>query len=429
MSAVIVAVAGGRGLLVPGITVAFPGETLRMASAPYSSVTGLHYKPKVLSFGAISYRRSDRGGRTSTVETQVTIDDTDRTIARLYAGVYAGTLEGSAATIQLMTPTIASSSWLTVLAGVVTRISFPTQFVAELTVRANDAQLTRKRGWAITRQNWPNAAADAYGKIAPTFYGTHNSATFQTHPGMIPTIYIDVLAFRYLVCGGKAKSITRVFVDGVQTPTGWAVEYITRAGRIYTCVTFTTDQGDAVITVDGVGYEDVGDGSGTAISDPLTIWAHWISNFVLGDYLSGAWFANNALLDSTSLTATSAIIATIGDIGAPYSAVPFTGEDITAKLCTTYKLRTWWTPAGLLAIGKDDPHVADVYGGTHWKYYREEVAPFAFRDEEFNRKSRILARSAFSASQGSYLQSLEVVNAAATTELSDSIDMPWSACS
>lgn len=32
----------------------------------------------------------------------------------------------------------------------------------------------------------------------------------------------DTVQFRYLVCAGKAKSIDYVYVDGVQTGSGWA---------------------------------------------------------------------------------------------------------------------------------------------------------------------------------------------------------------
>ena len=430
MSAVLDAVAGGRGVLIPGVSIAFPGGTMRFASASISSVTGSHYTGRVLNWGAINYQRSDRGGQLAAVETRVTVDDTDRSIARVYAGASAGSVRGVAATIYLMTPDVASASWMTIFTGVVTKVSFPSPFVAEITLRTQDDQLQRKSprgGWALTRQNWPNAEPENYGKMAPINYGTADSSKFQTTPALIPTYKIDGVTFRYLVCAGKAKSITRVFVDGVATPTGWTTEYVTRNGRIYTCLNFTTDQGDAEVTCDLVGFEAVGDGSGAVISNPATQWAHWISNFVLGDYTSGAWAANSSLIDSTSLTTAETRLTRIGATGSHYVADPLTGIEITARLCQTYKLRAWWNYAGKIVIAKDDPHVSNPYGGTRWRYYRDETGPFAFRDDDFQRKTRTVARSAYSASQQSYLQTLEVVADTATTELQDFLDMPWSA--
>lgn len=447
MSAVLDAVDGGRGVLVPGVSIAFPGGTMRFSSASFSSVSGSHYTGKVLNWGAINYQRSDRGGQLAAVETRVTVDDTDRSIARVYAGASAGSVRGVAATIYLMTPDVASASSMVIFTGVVTKVSFPSPFVAEITMRTNDDQLQRKSprgGWALTRQNWPNAEPENYGKMAPIIYGTHDSSKFQTSPGLIPTLLVDKIAYRYLVSAGRMKSITRVFVDGASISSGlYTTEYLTRNGRIYTVIKFdsaadATTAGvadadgvslpDVEVTCDLVGYETVGDGSGTVISGPLGQWAHWISNFVLGDYASGAWAANSSLIDSTSLTAAETRLTDIGAIGAHYVADPLTGIEITAKICQTYKLRVWWNYAGKIAVAKDDPHVESPYGGTRWRYYRDETGPFAFRDDDFQRKTRTVARSAYSASQESYLQTLEVVaDAGATTELQDFMDMPWSA--
>lgn len=437
MSAFIDAISGGRGRVIPGLSVAFPGGTMRFASASMSSISTSHYTGKVLNWGQINYQRSERGGQLSAVETRVQVDDADRSIARVYAGASSGSVRGSAATIYLMSPDVASSSWMTIFTGVVTKVSFPSPFVAEITLRTNDDQLQRKSprgGWALTRQNWPNADPENYGKMAPIIYGVHDSSKFQTTPGLIPTLLIDKITFRYLVCAGKAKSITRVFVDGVATPTGWTTEYVTRNGRIYTCLNFTTDQGEADVTCDLVGYEHIGDGSGNVIASPnygpATQWAHWISNFVLGDYMTGAWAAHNSIIDSTALSALETRLMGIGADGAHYVADPLTGIEITARFCNTFKLRAWWTYAGKIAIAKDDPHVSDVYGGERWRWYRDEAGPFAFRDNDFERKTRTVARAAYSASQGSYLQTLEVVaDAGATTELQDFQDMPWSAAS
>lgn len=430
------AIDGGRAVVFPVMTVSLPGSTVRVSSAALSSATGGHFSPKVLSWGSLDYTISDRAGRLNAVETRITVADTDRSIARVVSGASADSVRGSTATIQLATPSVASSSWLTLFSGVVARISFPRPFEAEITIRTNDDQLKRpspRGGWALTRVQWPNAKAEIFDKVAPLVYGYHDSANFQTTPGLVPTLPIDTTQFRYLVCAGKAKTLTRVFKDGVQitsggsTDYGGAFEYVTRSGRIYTCLKFTTDQADAVFTIDCLGYESVGDGSGSVITNPATIWAHRLTNFCLGDYMTGAWLSTNALIDSTSLTDAIAYLNSLG-AGAHasiYSDEPVTGSDITAEYCDSFRLRAFWTKSGTLAANYENIFAAP-YSGTRLRHYREETGPLAIVEDDFNMVSRILIRSAFSASQDKFLNTLEVVDASAANDNQETLDLKWS---
>jgi hypothetical protein len=431
------AIAGGRATVFGALTVSFPGSyTFRASSGTFTSVTGGHYPAKVLSWGTLSYTISDRAGRLNAVETRITVADTDRTIARLVSGVYADSIRGSAATIKLATPTVASSSWATLFSGVVARISFPKPFEAEITIRTQDDQLLRvspRGGWALTRVQWPNAKAEVFDKFAPVLYGYHDSSPFQTTPGLVPTLYVDTTQFRYLVCAGKAKSLTRVFKDGVQitsggsTDYGGAFEYLTRNGRIYTCLKFTTDQGDAVFTIDALGYESVGDGSGSVITNPATIWAHRLTNFSLGDYLTGSWLSTNAIIDATSLSDAEAYFTSLGTgaHASVYDAERTTGMEITAAYCDSFRMRSFWTRSGTLATNYEDIF-ADPYGGTRLRHYREETGPFALREDDYKLVSRYIIRSAYSSSQDSYLQTLEVVDASVTNDTQESLDLAWS---
>ena len=79
---------------------------------------------------------------------------------------------------------------------------------------------------------------------------------------------------------------------GVQTGSGWSATVVEVNGRGYTLIDFTTDQGTATITCDVTGLESAGDGSGTVVTNPATIWAMWLSNFVFADYTGvGGWLS------------------------------------------------------------------------------------------------------------------------------------------
>lgn len=421
-------IAGGRASAFWGLSVSFPGNTMKMSSAPFTSATGGHFSPKVLSWGGLNYSISDRSGRLNAVETRVLVSDVDRTIARIVEGSSSDSVRGSAAVIYLATPTVASSSWLTVFSGVVAKVSFPRPFEAEITLRTNDDQLNRvspRGGWALTRVQWPNAKAEVFDSFAPVLYGVHDASTTQTGPGLVPTLYVDTIEFRYLVCGGKAKSIDRVYVNGTQTGSGFTTEYVTRNGRIYTCINFTSDQGDAEITCDANGYESVGDGSGTTITNPATQMAHRLSNFALGDYMTGSWLSTSSLIDSTTLSAAETYFTNLGARGSIYEATKRTGLDIIAQYCNSWRMRAWWTLAGKIGQGYENPF-ATPYAGTRVRWYRDEIGPFSLVDDDFRVTSRIIVRQAYSASQSAYLASLEVVDASASVENQEALDLELS---
>ena len=410
-------IAGGRGDAIFGLSVAFPGgNTVRVSSSSFTSATGGHYTGKVLSWGRIpTVALSDRGGTMPTFETRVQIDDTDRTIARIRDGVYADTVRGSAAVIYLMTPSAASSSWNTFFTGVVAKVSFPQPFVAELTLRSADDRFQRPSpgdGWTLTRVAWPNAKAEVFDQVAPIVYGTHDASNVQTGPGFVPTLYVDTVKFRYLVSAARCKTLTRVYVDGNQVAAatyGSAFDYVTVNGRLYSCITFTSDQGDVEVTCDVVGYESVGDGSGTVISNPATQWAHWMSQFVFQDYAAGSWYSTITTIDSTTLAAAETYFTNIGATETHYSAERQTGADITAAYCKRWNMRSTWTPTGKIAHGYEDLW-ATPYAGTVWRGYRDETGPLNLDEDDFTLTTRLNVKTTYSASQGAYLASLDVVD-------------------
>lgn len=79
--------------------------------------------------------------------------------------------------------------------------------------------------------------------------------------------------------------------------------------RRYTLILFDPagTEGLAVIAggrvhLDCIGLEDVGDGTGAAVTDYFSLYRHCLINFILQDYQSGAWLTNPQFLFSDGVT-------------------------------------------------------------------------------------------------------------------------------
>ncbi len=422
------AVAGGRGHCLFGLSVSLPGYTLLDSLVPWTSATGGHHRGLIESWGQFRYAASDVGGRLPSVETTVRVYDHDRTLGRIKEGASAASVRGSVVACYLMEIGTASSSWDSLFVGRLVKMSYPEPFVAELAIRVNDDRILRVQSdkWKLTRQTFPNGKAEIFDLYAPILYGTHDASQTSTGPGMIPTLYCDTVRFRYLVCAGKAKSILRVYVDGTETGGGWTTQYVTINGRMYTVIEFDTDQGDATVTCDAEGYATTY-GGGTLMTNPATQWAHRMSNFVLADWDGGsAYNSTSALIDSTFLSAAETYFASLGALGSDYDSEGSTGDDVTAKLMTSFQMRCGWTYSGKIAIGWDNLAAA-LYGGQRFQWRRDESArPLALLEEDFSVMSRIAVRQAKSAVDGTFRSSFSVVDASVSSDTPGTLDLEWS---
>lgn len=435
------AIAGGRALAVWGLMVQFPGSiTARWGNAGYTSVSGGHFQGVIKSLSAITRAASGRDGRLPAVQFTARMYDHDRSLARFLSGVYAKQIRGSAVTLRLMTPTVAWADCTTFFSGQVVRWSVPEPFVVELVCRTDDERINRPSFQpTIDRNTWSNAAPEVYNKVAPVLYGTQDVSTQRaTGPGMLPLLLVDQGAYRYLLCVGRAKTVTRVYVGELQISSSlYTTEYLTLKGRIYTLVKFD-DAADATaagvadsdgvalpnveVTCDADGYETVGDGSGSVITRPVSILSHFLSNFVLGEYMTGAWLATNALIDVTAELADNVAIDAGGSF---YSSERITGADAIAAYCTSFERRCFWSKNFQVGFGAD-PVFAQPYTGPVISWHKMEVSQASFVDKDHAVTSRITARQCYSSAEDSYFQTLDIEDAGASIESVREMDRPWS---
>ncbi len=355
--------------------------------------------------------------------TPVELIDHDGAFASIVKGRYRDSIRGSSATIRLAEASISEADWFTEFDGILTAWD-PKDRVYTLSLRFDDRPLEMYHTCKLSQSDWPAADSKVWGQQAPRPYGKHSSLG-ATKGGMLPTFPVDVARYRYLVCRGCAKSVDRVYVSGTQVTTGWTASYVTVNGSIYTVVTFTTDQKDAVVTVDIQGYETVGDGSGTLIEGPVDQLAHALKNWVWGEYRTGAWLTA-APINAAAVTACAAYFTRKGLKGSGYIKDRFRGHDLLSGWLKSWRARGWWTNGGELAIGIEDHAIATPYPSPLYREDRHDIGGSFKQATPETLLSSVAVKHMYSGSLGSYVQQLTVGDPDSTLEAEEPLEMLWS---
>lgn len=421
------AISGGRGSAQWALKINLPGLTLRASDATFQSKSDGLYPGRILNLGGLNYAISDRSGQMPSVETTALVADPLGEIAAVYTGVNANSVRGSVAEQFLASPDVEFLGWKKMFSGIIIRVGFKDRAV-EFTMRTNDDRLrndTPSGGWIINSQSFPLAVPAVYGKPAPVVYGIFDASTVQTGPGLVPTLLVDTTNYRYLVSAGVLKDVTLVYVNGTSVSgSTWTQETLTRNGRVYTCIKFSSGFPAAadVVTCDCEGFEDVGDGSGDIITNPVAQLRHRLSNFVLNDYKTGAWFSTDSLINTAAFDAAETYLADLTASGSDWDGEARSGSDVISRFCISWRMRSWWSFDGKISIGYEDLF-SMPYTGVQLKWHRDELGAFSMTEEDFQVTSRITVNSLFSASQGVFLHSFEVTDPTAAIESQSTLDL------
>jgi hypothetical protein len=221
-----------------------------------------------------------RGDRIQNIQSSVIIEDKDKELDKLVNGQYARQLRGADARIRIVAPNLDPTAFHLRFAGQLVDYGKIECGVYKFQLGTKAPELDAFLSVPIiTKASWPNADGDALGKRTPLVYGIHDSASLGSR-GMLPTYYVDTTNYWYLVSHQFIKSIDNVYVDNVVQASGWSRIERFIEGQRYTLVNFTTDQGDAVITVDATGSTDTGEASGTVIVNPVAQFRDILANYV-----------------------------------------------------------------------------------------------------------------------------------------------------
>ena len=405
-----------------------PSGTTHYAMGGVISASQGQYLGRLLSISPVARRITDEwSGAYPNVDVTALLDDSDRAFAQIARGANADSIKGSAVRWKVAATDVDAGDWHTAFSGRLVDWGWPTRFVAELAFQQDDLKINRptpNAGWKITPAVWPNAHESARNEWAPVLYGEHDSEPY-TAVGFIPCLLVDTVTMRHLICAGRAKTVATVYIDGVPT-TNHTVDYHTRGGRLFTTLTWSTAPAtDAVITADVDGYEVTGDGTGALITNPITQLEHMASNFVFGDYMSGNWLSAASELDSTTWTALETYFTTQGWGSAYHLPEPREFRALLEEFAKSWEVRVYWTAAGKIGVGVEDPTRTTIYLDSPWiRDLGEELAwgmPRAPREAI----TALTVDHVFDAGTKDYKQSLEL-REPTRDEVREEIEHPWS---
>ena len=398
----------------------------------YSDVGGIVssvglYEPKVLTWGTITRGVTLRQNAVEFASLQVAIDDTDEAFTRLVEGSSRHSVRGASCTLTLASPNVPAVDWFTGYTGRVDSYSQQGPLAWLITASPNDLPLQRESlpKKKIDTSDWPNAAVAARGLDVPILYGTISSANVG-NAGAITCAYVDQSGFRYLVCAGRAKAVSMVYKDGAPVASSaYSVTYPLVNGRRYTLIDFTSSQGTSTITCDAQGYESVGDGTGTLITDPPTVLKHVIVNWIYGDYKDGAWLADaTAPVDTTSFGTT--FFSDRGVQASLYIDSRRRGQDVVNDVLKSFEARAYWLSNGKIAFALED--------FTSWSYASTVIRQtdilgdppgWSLGYETTNLVDAVTASWA-STPVGGYQQTLRVADLRTGEQAPEEIELPFS---
>lgn len=287
--------------------------------------------------------------------------------------------------------------------------------------------------------------------------------TLDTGTGVVPVTYVGERTLpdgnpwhEFLVAGHALKAVLGWYVGGVRQASstegpewlipgnaGWtallgATPYRDYNGRRYSVIygrganAGQAASGSQALTLNVQGIEDVGDGSGTLISDLAAQYLHCLKNWLFGDYQAGAWLAGPEwpgftpalpVIDEDSFTAVAAIMATRLAGGYPGAFIMgAAGEQLPirdwlarfnlngdmfsgfSRRCQ-YFVRTLDTGAGVLAASRRYTQVNDVVSPLRVVVKTQElenVVPYSY--------GRDWARNAWAVADGEAADATSITN-------------------
>lgn len=390
------------------------------------------YKAQVIEggFGDIKQAVSLELGGLQGSGTSVTIhDDTDLTLHKMMEGEYGRTMKGSDARVKIVSPAIAADKFYTAFAGEIHSVAQSQPRVWTFAIKPKDKPLRGVvRTPIISTTDWPNAHGDAVGLRVPIVFG-HHLSTGTVATGMVPTLYVDTVGFRYLISAGNLKVITGVYIDGVKTAAAgvWAGGSSPSVnGRTYHWIDFISDQVDAVITVDVDGVTDTGLAGGTMEANPANQLKMLLVNWVFGEYQDGVWLADStAPIDTDSFSRTAAFFDIHNITGSRVIAGGAqTGATIN-EWSKTFQCAVYWTNEGKIGVAPDPYCLDDIYFASPWLTEEHCISDPKFKYSTQLLKDEVQANFLYSTADKKPFDSVRVKDTLRGWDVAESIDLNW----
>jgi hypothetical protein len=337
----------------------------RYGKRAFTSGNGQAVSARVLRWGGMSQVLSDRHGSFQANQFTVTLSDTDRAIRTIFSTASTKYVDGKEVEILIESAANAALSVnpLVLARGVVTDYKFRPDMTVDLTVtdplgyRYSSVSIDRPIPGRVCRKElFPSLPEETSGRPQPIIYGEQSDDyawsldAARTPVGILPVIYVGPANTisaagipggeweAFLIAGHAISCVQSVFASNLEDSPGsvrmatstYGSEFkvpglqvplyydITGSDGVTerVCLLFATGdratahiEGQVPITVNVAGIEDVGNGSGDTISEIALQFQHFLSYFVVQNYLTGSWGAVPTFGDGTAKVRTSSFSA------------------------------------------------------------------------------------------------------------------------
>jgi hypothetical protein len=227
--------------------------------------------------------------------------------------------------------------------------------------------------------------------------------------------------------------VPTVYKDGVAVTTGYTVSWPIINSYQWTVITFTATQGTAKITCDITGITDQGAGGGNVLRAPADLLQWLLVNQVFGEWRSGAYLdpatAPVAPYYFAELAAAQAQQSHDGSGFYGGSQEPTTGKTLISEFGKSNEARAFWTLDGRIAVRSLRLRAPNVYAAEWAELLTQHVLgdEVAFAVESSDLVRKLTAQYLPSAADGKFMASLIVFEPSVEEDLSDELELSWSA--
>lgn len=297
---------------------------------------------------------------------------------------------GIRALLRWASPDLDPNDWYVLFDAIFDRAKYHSSGLIDLIIRTDDRWVRSgafKR--PILKSEWPNAPDTSLDIYLPLVVGTHLSTSLSAR-GFIPTILVqtevveasqrrwDFVSLGYVTVTAVYRIRNNVATQMVLT-SDYTILKIVVAGKACTIIQWNLSED--ILTTDTIqcdvqGITDLGDGTGTLLTNPVTQIRFWLVNFAHGAWLAGSWLSEGGSpIEPTSWAEAEAYAQKyqlegsfrVGGTVDQRTII----EVFNEWLATWLMFRTYWTPDGKLAMAVRDCTFPQYGTGSFFDLIRE----------------------------------------------------------
>jgi hypothetical protein len=339
------------------------GSVRRYGKRAFTSTNGQSVSARVLRYGGVSQVLADRHGSFQASQWTVTLSDYDRAIRTILSTASTKYIDGKEMEMWIEDHSAGTQPFV-LARGVITDYKFRPDLTVDITVtdplgyRYSSVSIDRPIPHRVWRKElFPGLPEEASGRPQAIIYGEESDDyTWSLVPeripvGILPVVYLGPANTisgvgipggewdAYGICGHAISCVQSLFASNllespgpVRMPTStYGSEFLLpgiNVPKYYditgsdgvterVCLMFATGErseqhiaGTVPITINLAGIEATGDGSGSTISETALQFQHFLSYWVVQNYLTGNWGAVPTFGDGTGKVRSSMFTAT-----------------------------------------------------------------------------------------------------------------------